>query len=108
MSNVAFIEQAPSVRFAATARLIAEVARASRLVVPAFKSPPRIEGVDRTIKRVGANVVVAVRVRNRPFGAVVADLIEGVVVANNYSGSDAGKTRALLWEAVEASDTLAA
>ena len=86
MSNVAFIEQAPSVRFAATARLIAEVARARGLVVPAFKSPPRIEGVYRTIKRVGANVVVA----------------------NNYSGSDAGKTRALLWEAVEASDTLAA
>ncbi|NOX32096.1 MAG: hypothetical protein GXP35_18940, partial [Actinobacteria bacterium] len=68
MSNVASIEQAPSVRFAVTARLIADAARARGLVAPAFKSPPRLDGLDRTVKRSGRNVVVAVRIKGRPFG----------------------------------------
>ena len=101
MSNVSSIERAPSVRFAVTARLLAETSRSAGLRTPAFKSPPRRDGVDRTIRRQGRDVVVAVRVKGRPFGAVVADLVEGVVVANELTGHDAGRARALLWEALE-------
>jgi len=96
------------VRFAVTARLIADAARARGLVSPAFKSPPRLDGLDRTVKRSGRSVVVAVRVKGRPFGAVVSDLIEGVVVANEFVGLDAGRTRSFLWEAVAESDLIAA
>jgi hypothetical protein len=39
--------------------------------------------VDRTIRhRADGGVVVAVRVRGRSMAAVVADLVEGVLVAN--------------------------
>lgn len=95
-------------RFAVTARLLADTARSAGLSVPAFKSPPRIDGVDRTIKRRGRDVVVAVRVKGRPFGAVIADLVEGIVVANELEGPDAGRARSLLWDAIATVDGVAA
>lgn len=108
VSNVSSIERAPSVRFAVTARLLADTARSAGLQPPAFKTPPRLDGVDRTIKRRGRDVVVAVRVAGRPFGAVIADLVEGVVVANELTGHDAGRARAMLWAAVDDLDTASA
>jgi hypothetical protein len=108
VSNVAAITQAPSVRFAVVARSVAEEARRLGLRAPAFKSPPRVEGADRTVRRGGRDVVVAVRVRGRPFAAVVADLVEGVVVANQLTGIEASKARSMLWEALDITETLAA
>jgi len=46
-------------------------------------------------------------VRERPWGAVIADMVEGVVVANGLSGSRADIARSALWLAVD-SDALAA
>jgi hypothetical protein len=43
--------EASSLRFAAAARSLGEVARAGGLTVPSFRSPPRLDGVDRTLKR---------------------------------------------------------
>jgi hypothetical protein len=43
---------------------------------------------------------VAVRSHDRPWAAVVADLIEGVVVANRLDQRTALRARAALWEAV--------
>jgi len=106
--SVASINQAPSVRFAVVARVVSEQARRHGLNVPAFKSPPTIAGADRTVRRVGRDVVVAVQVRGRPFGAVVADVIEGVVVTNELSGVEAGRARSLLWSAVDEGGALAA
>jgi len=106
--SVAPISQAPSVRFAVVARLVSETARARGLRVPAFKCPPRISGAHRTVKRVGRDVVVAVQVKGRPFAAVIADLVEGVVVTNKLSGVDAGRARAILWEALEQDEAAAA
>jgi hypothetical protein len=44
--------------------------------------------------------VVAVRHRGRQPAAVVADLVEGVLVANRISGPAAMRARSALWEAV--------
>ncbi len=106
--SVAPINQAPSVRFATTARIVSEHARRHGLRVPAFKSPPRVAGAHRTVRRAGRDTVVAVQVKGRPFAAVIADLIEGVVVTNELSGVDACRARALLWDALEQEQEMAA
>lgn len=43
--------------------------------------------------------MVAVRVRGRPWVAVLADMIEGVVVVNGLVGMAADELRAALWDA---------
>jgi hypothetical protein len=95
-------------RFAAAARALGVAARARRLVVPGFRSPPRIAGAERTLRRwPGGRVSVAVRLRERPFAAVVADMVEGVVVANRLEGTEATRVRTALWAAVVADPDLA-
>lgn len=99
--------EASSLRFAAAARTLAEVARAAGLVVPGFRSPPRLDGVDRSLRRhvdpSGAqSVTVSVRLKGRPWVSVLADMIDGVLVANHLTGPTAGAARTVLWAAVEA------
>jgi len=43
---------------------------------------------------------VAVRLRGRPWAAVLADMVEGVVAANDLHAAEADRARAALWEAV--------
>jgi hypothetical protein len=43
---------------------------------------------------------VSVEVTGRPTEAVVADMVEGVVVVNGVTGTDATRLRTRLWEAV--------
>lgn len=71
-------------------------------MVPAFRSPPRAEGLDRSIRRRrDGSVVVAVRLVDRPFAAVQADVIEGVVAANGLDGTAADRFRRAAWSALE-------
>jgi hypothetical protein len=86
--------------FAATARTLGDVARSVGLTVPAFRSPPRIEGVARTIRRYPGGTVVSVRLRNRPLDSITADMVEGVIVTNHLGGDAALRARTLLTEAV--------
>jgi hypothetical protein len=85
--------------FTAAARVLAQRAREIDLVAPGFRSPPRIVGVDRTIRRArdGEGGVVSVRLGDRPFTAVIADMIEGVIVINRLSPPEADRARTLLW-----------
>ena len=46
------------------------------------------------------SATVAVAVKNRPYQAVIADLIEGIVVVNKLDGTSATRIRTQLWEAV--------
>jgi hypothetical protein len=100
------MEPATTVRFATTARALADAARAHGLTVPGFRSPPRLSGVDRTLRRRGASASIAVRVRGRPWADVLTDMVEGIVVANGLSGEAADAARAAL--AGAAGDELAA
>jgi hypothetical protein len=78
---------ASSVRFAAAARRLGAVCAARGLVTPAFRSPPRPPGADRTLRRrPDGGAVVAVRLRGRPFAAVAADMVEGTLRANPVAG----------------------
>lgn len=95
--------QARALRFAATARALGEVARAHGFEAPAFRSPPRLKGCNRSIRRyANGGTTVSVVVRGRPWSAVVADMIDGFV-ASNHDG-DGERLRDLLWGAIESVD----
>ena len=89
-----------SLRFSAVAKALGDEARRRGLTPPAFRSPPRIDGVVRTIRRADESAVIAVRLRGRPADEVAADMVEGVVVANRLSGAEAVRCRTELREAV--------
>jgi hypothetical protein len=94
--------QATPVLFATTARVLGGAARARGWAAPGFRSPPRSPGAGRTLRRgADGSVTVAVRLEGRPWLAVVADMIEGIVVANDLADPDAGACRTALWDAVD-------
>ncbi len=94
---------ARAVRFAEVGRVLSAAAREGGLEAPTFRSPPRILHVDRTLRRRpgGGAPTVAVRLGGRPFAAVVADMVEGVLAANELSDVEAARWRRDLWSAVE-------
>lgn len=51
---------------------------------------------------------MAVVVKGRPYQAVAADMIEGIVIANDLDGTEATRVRTRLWEAVVHSQVEAA
>lgn len=90
-----------SVRFAGAARDLGRAAALRGLQTPSFRSPPRIDGVQRSILRRRGSATVSIRYRGRPWNAVVADMIEGIVVTNCLVGGRADQIRAALWLAME-------
>ncbi len=94
--------QADSVRFSAAIRAVGEEARHLGLTVPGFRSPPRLAGADRTIRRGAGGPIIAVRLRGRPFADVMADVVEGVLVANGVPRGRDLRVRRKLLDAIEA------
>lgn len=95
--------ESSSLQFAATVRILTTAARARDLLVPGFRSPPRVAGAERTVRRRrDGSATVAVMIKGRPYQAVVADLIEGIVVVNEFDGIAATRIRTHLWEEVVA------
>lgn len=86
-------------KFTAAARVLAQRAAELDLVVPGFRSPPRIVGVNRSIRRSrdSEGGVVAVRLSDRPFTAAVGDMIEGVIFINRLEPPEADRARTQLW-----------
>ena len=93
------VMEAVSLRFVSVARVLADEARAQGLHAPAFRSPPRLVGVGRSIvRRRDGGCTVSVALRGRPWAAVLADLVEGVVATNRLRGVAADRCRGRLWE----------
>jgi hypothetical protein len=86
--------------FAHAARVLGREARRRGLVAPSFRCPPRIVGVDRSLRRHPTGAVVSVQLKGRPWMAVLGDMIEGVVVANRLRPPQADRVRTELWAAV--------
>jgi hypothetical protein len=100
---------ADPVRFASAARRLSVEARRRCLAVPAFKSPPRLAGVDRSIRRrPDGTAVVAVRVHGRSLEAVVTDMVEGILAANPLAADDRSEHRRALLETVLGDDEASA
>ena len=87
-----------TILFAEAAREIGREVRSRGLVAPSFRCPPRLVGVDRSLRRHRSGAVVAVKLQGRPWVAVLADMIEGVVIANSLRAPHADRLRAELWE----------
>lgn len=94
-----------TVRFAEAAKVLAAAARAQDLLAPSYRTPPRLVGIDRTVRRHAKGGAVAVRVRGRPWPAVVADMIDGVVALNGLDSAHANRVRADLWDVVLSSES---
>ena len=89
--------------FAHAARLLGREARRRGLVAPSYRCPPRIVGVQRSLRRYPkGGAVVAVQLKGRPWLAVLGDMIEGVVVANNLRPPQADRLRTDLWQVMGA------
>jgi hypothetical protein len=98
----AVAERPPALLFAECVRAVTTVARRRGLTIPAFRSPPGVDGVDRTLRRrPDGSAVVAVRLTGRPFVAVQADVIDGVVAANELTGRPADHFRRAAWIALD-------
>jgi hypothetical protein len=96
------MEIATTIDFASAARALNRAARVKGLVAPSYRCPPRLVGVDRSIRRrAGAAAVVSIRVGGRPRAAMLADMIEGVVAANQLRPPHADRVRAELWCSIE-------
>ena len=95
---VSNIENAPSVRFSIVAKAFGQLAAQAGFVAPGFRSPPSSRQTDRAIRKHGSGSVVAVRIKDRPFEAVIADMIDGVIVCNELSSPRSGELRNLLWQ----------
>ena len=90
-----------SLDFGSAARALGRAARLRGLVVPVFASPPSRGDLDRSIRRRNGSPIVSVRLKGRPRGAVLADMIEGIIVANYLTGARADLARSALWLAVD-------
>lgn len=90
------MDAVPTLRFAQAARRLGAAAKGAGLTVPAFRSPPRQSGSARTIRRYPGGAVISVRIKDRPFDAVLADMIEGVLVTNAVEGEAAHRLRGRL------------
>lgn len=96
-SGTAVDRAGSTLEFAAAARSLSAATRRMGLSAPSFRTPPRLVGVDRTLRRHATGATVAVRVRGRPWAAIVADMIDGVVAANRLAAAPANRVRADLW-----------
>lgn len=83
----------PALRFATAARRLGAAARASGMLVPAFRSPPRVSEAPRTLRRYPGGAVVSVRLRGRTYAEVVDDMIDGVLVANRVGAESVPRLR---------------
>ena len=86
--------------FVNAANLLGAVAVRFGLIAPGFRTPPRIVGVQRTVRRRPGGGLVAVAVKGRPMAAVLADMIEGVIVVNGLQPPESDTVRAALWSEV--------
>src|SRR5262245_1110851 len=101
--------ESPSLRFAAAVRALGIEARRGGLPMQACRSPARRDGGARSVRqRAGGNATIAVVVRGRPWPAVLAGMVEGIVVANHLTGVAADRARAGLWASVGDERTAAA
>lgn len=97
-----------TISFSALVRIVAAEARQMGLVVPGFRSPPALPGAHRTIRRRDGTPMIAVCLKGRPFADVVADVVEGVLVANAVGQGPDLRIRHRLLAAIEASTRAAA
>jgi len=84
------METCSALDFGEMSRVVAGEARRHGLVAPSFRSPPRLKGVTRTVRRYpNGQWLVSVGCRGRSVADVAADMVDGVLLANGLEGTGA-------------------
>jgi hypothetical protein len=90
-----------SIEFARAVRSLGPACHALGLATPAFRTPPRVRGAVRTIRWLPSGAAVgAGATTERPWASVLADLVDGVIAANQLDQAQAVRVRLVLWEAL--------
>ena len=90
--------QANAMSFAAIGRILTGQALSLGVIAPSFRSPPRIPGVRRSVTRNrDGSITVSVIVSRRPLSAVIADMIDGVVLTSGLKAVEARTLYDKLW-----------
>lgn len=101
VGSTPFGSEMNSVGFAAVARRLGELARARGRTAPGFRSPPRLPGVNRSLRHESdGSATISVKLRGRPAVAVMADMVEGLIKAVGADGADSVRLRDEAWAAV--------
>lgn len=78
-----------SLGFASAVRAAGSVGRHHGLTIPGFRCPPRVPGVERTIRwSPDGTATVAILVRDRTAEQVAVDIAEGIAAVNDVDRQD--------------------
>lgn len=97
------MQETTPIEFGKLARALCAIAHRLDLRTPVFTTPPRVSGTRRSIRRRVNSDVIAVKLKGRPLGAVAADLIDGMVLANVDQVADTDLLRDQLYNAIRVS-----
>jgi hypothetical protein len=98
---IARVDESSVVSFWELARQVVLEAGRHGLATPGFRSPPRLQGASRTLRRYpSGHCLVSVERRGRAADDVLADMVDGVLAANGLRGSEVERWRAQLMEAL--------
>ena len=85
--------------FSSLVLVLSAWARAHALQSPQFRSPPRLVGVTRSVRRApGCRPVVSIRLRDRDRSEVVRDMVDGLLAVNPELGLRSGSAVACVDE----------
>ncbi len=91
-----------AMEFARVARLLSDETRRLGLCTPGFRSPPRLEGCNRTLRRrLAGPPMISVRLSGRTINDVIDDMVQGVLVVNDIKGPNHLEIQNLLAAAAE-------
>ena len=89
-----------SIQFSIAVRTLGRIADRLGYRIPQFRCPPPSAKYQRSVRKTGdENLSISIVIRGRPWLAILADIVEGFVIANTQSGQDS-EIRNILWDCI--------
>ena len=89
-----------SIKFSIAVRTLGRIADQLGYRIPQFRCPPPSAKYQRSVRKTGdENLSISIVIRGRPWLAILADIVEGFVIANIQSGQDS-EIRNILWDCI--------
>ena len=89
-----------SIQFSIAVRTLGRIADQLGYRIPKFRCPNPSAKYQRSGRKTGdENLSISIVIRGRPWLAILADIVEGFVIANTQSGQDS-EIRNILWDCI--------
>lgn len=89
-----------SVNFVSVVRTLGRIANQREFISPSFRCPPPSAKFQRSMRNLGeGEITISIVIRERPWLAVLADIVEGFVIANKSLERES-ELRNLLWDSI--------